>query len=236
MIDERINQLIEKTYKANMNLAKSGLVILTWGNVSSIDRELGLVAIKPSGVPYETMKKEDIVVVNLKGEKVYGTLNPSSDTPTHLALYRAFKEIGGICHTHSINAVSFAQAGVPLTCYGTTHADTFYGNVPVTRDLKEEEIKNHYEENTAKVILEAFEGINPLAIPGVLVKSHGPFTWGETPQKAVDNSLILETDAKMAILSKQINPSITKIDQTLLDKHYLRKHGKNAYYGQKKGR
>lgn len=232
--DPTIAELKKRVYEANLELVKYGLVVLTWGNVSAIDRAKGLVVIKPSGVDYKTMKAEDMVVVDLDGNVVEGNLRPSSDTPTHLALYKAFKDVGGICHTHSVNAVAFAQAGKPLQAYGTTHADTFYGDVPLTRSLTKDEIEKDYELNTGKVIIEAFKGIDPLSIPAVLVKNHGPFTWGTSPEKAVENALILETDAEMAIKTEKLNPNAKRVDQYLLDKHYLRKHGKNAYYGQKK--
>lgn len=227
-----LDDLKKRVYQANMDLVRHGLVILTWGNVSAIDREKGLVVIKPSGVDYQKMKWEDMVVVDLNGKVVEGTMNPSSDTPTHLALYKAFPTLGGICHTHSINAVAFAQAGRSITAYGTTHADAFYGDVPLTRSLTKAEIEKDYELNTGKVIVEAFKGIDPLSIPAVLVKNHGPFTWGATPEKAVENAMILEADAQMALKTEVINPSVKRVDQNLLDKHYNRKHGKNAYYGQ----
>jgi L-ribulose-5-phosphate 4-epimerase len=232
--DSGLADLKKRVFEANLKLVEYGLVVLTWGNVSAIDREKGLVVIKPSGVPYDRMKAEDMVVCDLDGHVKEGQLNPSSDTPTHLALYKAFPTIGGIVHTHSVNAVAFAQAGIPLTAYGTTHADTFYGDVPLTRSLKKAEIAEDYELNTGKVIIEAFKGLDPLSIPAVLVRNHGPFTWGTSPEKAVENALILETDAEMALKSRMLNPSLKRVDQNLLDKHYLRKHGKDAYYGQKK--
>jgi L-ribulose-5-phosphate 4-epimerase len=230
--DSSLDDLKRRVCQANLDLVRNGLVILTWGNVSAIDRKKGLVVIKPSGVDYQKMRWQDMVVVDLDGTVIEGTLNPSSDTPTHLALYKAFPTLGGICHTHSFNAVAFAQAGRPITAYGTTHADAFYGDVPVTRSLSKAEIEQDYELNTGKVIIETFQGKDPLAIPAVLVKNHGPFTWGTSPEKAVENAQILEADAKMAIATEILNPSVKRVDQNLLDKHYHRKHGKNAYYGQ----
>ncbi|MBE6834706.1 MAG: L-ribulose-5-phosphate 4-epimerase [Ruminococcaceae bacterium] len=227
-----LNELKERVYKQNLELVKQNLVVLTWGNVSAIDRESGLVVIKPSGVDYSTMKAEDMVVVDLDGNKVEGRLNPSSDTPTHLELYKAFPEIGGVVHTHSFYATSFAQAGKDITAYGTTHADCFYGDVPCARALTKEEIENEYEKNTGKVIIETFDKLDYKAVPAVLIKNHGPFTWGKTPEKAVENAVTLEAVAKMAINTRLINPSVERVDQYLLDKHYFRKHGKNAYYGQ----
>ena len=229
-----LKELKERVYKQNLLLAKSGLVTLTWGNVSAIDREKGLMAIKPSGVPYETMKPEDIVVIDLMTKKtVGGKLRPSSDTPTHIYLYEKFPEIGGIVHTHSTYATAWAQAGVDIPAYGTTHADSFYGAIPCARALTKEEVETEYELNTGKVIVERFEGLDYRAIPAVLVKNHGPFVWGSTAEKAVENAVALEEVAKMAHLTKQIQGNAQEVDQYLLDKHYFRKHGKNAYYGQK---
>lgn len=228
-----LEELKKRVYEENLRLKSSGLVILTWGNVSGIDREKGLVVIKPSGVPYSSMRESDMVVVNMDGKIVEGDLKPSSDLATHLELYKAFPKIGGVVHTHSTYAVAFAQAGRPLPPYGTTHADTFYGEVPCTRSLTKEEINKAYELNTGKVIVETFKGKDYEAIPSVLVRNHGPFSWGASPEKAVENALILEEVCKMALLSEAINPEIERVDQYLLDKHYLRKHGKNAYYGQK---
>ena len=228
-----LEELKKRVYEENLRLKSSGLVILTWGNVSGIDREKGLVVIKPSGVPYSSMRESDMVVVNMDGKIVEGDLKPSSDLATHLELYKAFPKIGGVVHTHSTYAVAFAQAGRPLPAYGTTHADTFYGEVPCTRSLTKEEINKAYELNTGKVIVETFKGKDYEAIPSVLVRNHGPFSWGASPEKAVENALILEEVCKMALLSEAINPEIERVDQYLLDKHYLRKHGKNAYYGQK---
>ncbi len=227
-----LEELKERVFKCNLDLVKHGLVVLTWGNVSGIDREKGLVVIKPSGVSYETMKASDMVVVDLNGNVVEGTLKPSSDTPTHLELYKAFADIGGVVHTHSINATSYAQSGKDIVSYGTTHADCFYGDVPCARALSKEEIESEYEKNTGKVIIETFKGKDPNAIPAVLVKNHGPFAWGKTPEKAVEAAVTLEAVAEMAIKTKIINPTANRVDEYLLDKHYMRKHGKGAYYGQ----
>jgi L-ribulose-5-phosphate 4-epimerase len=228
-----LEKLKEKVFQANMDLVKHGLVIFTWGNVSAIDRSSGLVVIKPSGVPYETMKASDMVVVDLNGRIVEGTLRPSSDTPTHLVLYRNFKEIGGVVHTHSTYATAMAQAGVDIPNVGTTHADYFHEAIPCTPDMTEEEIKGEYEKETGNVIVRRFEGINPNHTPGVLVKNHGPFSWGKDAADAVHNAVVLEQVAKMFILAKVANPEMT-MNPWLIEKHYLRKHGPNAYYGQKK--
>lgn len=234
-----LEELKEKVFQANLQLVKYGLVVLTWGNVSAIDKETNLVVIKPSGVPYDTMKASDMVVMDLQGNKVEGELNPSSDTPTHLELYRKFKDIGGIVHTHSSWACSWAQAGCDIPAYGTTHADFANGDIPCARGLTEEEVNGEYELNTGKVIVEEFEnrGIMPEECPAVLIHRHGPFTWGKDPFKAVENALILEEVAKMAVRTQSIaqydKGSDIGIEQYLLDKHYQRKHGKNAYYGQK---
>ncbi len=228
-----LEELKKRVYEQNLRLKESGLVILTWGNVSGIDREKGLVVIKPSGVSYSSMKESDMVVTDLEGNVVEGDLRPSSDLATHLELYRCFPKIGGVVHTHSTHAVAFAQAGRDLPPYGTTHADTFYGEVPVSRSLSKEEIEEAYELNTGKVIVETFKGKDYEAVPGVLVRNHGPFTWGNGPEKAVENAIVLEEVCKMALLSESLNPDIKRVDQYLLDKHYFRKHGKNAYYGQK---
>lgn len=227
-----LSGLKEKVFKANLDLVKHGLVIFTWGNVSSIDREKGLVVIKPSGISYETMKASDMVVVDLEGNQVEGTLKPSSDTPTHLVLYRAFPAIGGIVHTHSSWATAWAQAGRAIPALGTTHADYFYGDIPCTRKLTEEEVKRAYEAETGKVIVETFQQLDPLALPGVVVCNHGPFAWGKSAHEAVHNAKVLEEVARMAYHTLQLNPE-AQFDRFLLDKHYLRKHGKNAYYGQK---
>ncbi len=217
--------------QANLDLVKHGLVIFTWGNVSGIDREQGLVAIKPSGVSYDDMKPEDMVVLDLDGKIVEGKLKPSSDTPTHLELYRNFPNISGIVHTHSEWATSWAQSGRSVPAFGTTHADYFYGEVPCTRELTEDEVEMAYELSTGKVIVEAFAGLDPDAVPSVLVKGHGPFSWGLSPDNAVHNAVVLEYVCKMAFRN-MILGNDEPIRQYLLDKHYLRKHGKDASYGQ----
>ena len=229
-----LEELKQRVFEQNIRLVKSGLVVLTWGNVSGINREKGLVCIKPSGVSYETMTADDMVIIDMDGNVVEGKYRPSSDTPTHLYLYKVFTEIGGIVHTHSTNAVAWAQAGQNITAYGTTHADAFFGDVPCARALTKDEIEEAYEHNTGVVIEEAFRGKDYNAIPAVLVKNHGPFTWGKTPEKAVETAITLEEVAKMAIATKQVQNNTERVDQYLLDKHYNRKHGKNAYYGQKK--
>lgn len=231
-----LEELKQQVYEANMRLPKLELVTFTWGNVSGIDREQGLFVIKPSGVEYEKLSPADMVVVDLDGQVVEGDLNPSSDTMTHAVLYKAFPNIGGIVHAHSSWAVSFAQAGVDLEAMGTTHADTFYGDVPVTDALTKEEIESAYEENTGKVIVRTFaeRGIDPDAVPAVLVKQHGPFTWGPTAAKAVETAKILEVVAEMNYHALQLTRADIRVPQYLLDKHYYRKHGANAYYGQKK--
>jgi L-ribulose-5-phosphate 4-epimerase len=230
-MEQRIKQLKERVCNANLTLKKSNLITLTWGNVSAKDEESGLIIIKPSGVSYDTMKPEDMVVVDLDGNTVEGTYRPSSDLPTHLYLYKQFPSLGGIVHTHSTFATAFAQSGREIVAYGTTHADAFYGSIPCTRDLTEAEISEAYEWNTGKVIAEAVRDF--IAVPGIIVKNHGVFTWGETAEKAVENAITLEEVAKMAFLTEQLNSDTQRIDQHLLDKHYLRKHGKNAYYGQR---
>lgn len=217
---------------ANLQLPKSGLVTFTWGNVSGIDRETGLVVIKPSGVAYEGMTADDMVVVDLNGNVVEGHYKPSSDTPTHLALYRAFPDVGGIVHTHSRWATSFAQAGMGIPAYGTTHGDYFYGEIPCTRKMTEAEIAGQYELETGNVIIETLDGVDPLTIPAALVHSHGPFVWGSSPDEAVHNAVVLEELAFMAFHTTALNLAAEPMQQELLDKHYLRKHGKNAYYGQ----
>lgn len=227
-----LEKLKEQVLQANLDLPRYGLVTFTWGNVSGIDREKGLVVIKPSGVSYEKMKVDDLVVVDLDGNKVEGKLKPSSDTPTHLVFYKHFKEIGGVVHTHSPWATSFAQAGKGIPAFGTTHADYFFGQIPCTRKMTPEEISRNYEEETGKVVVEAFAKINPMEIPAVLVNMHGPFTWGKDPMDAVHNSVILEEVAKIAFHTMQLTPGIGPMDQNLLNKHFLRKHGANAYYGQ----
>ena len=232
----KLEKLIEDVLKANLELPKHQLVTFTWGNVSGIDRESGLVAIKPSGVPYEEMDEQCIVVLDLDGNVKQGDYKPSSDTATHLALYRRYKDIGGVVHTHSRWATTWAQACMDIPALGTTHADYFYGNIPCTRQMSGEEIKSDYELNTGKVIIETFEGrgIEPAAMPGVLVASHGPFTWGKDANEAVHNAVVLEECAMMALNARLLNPQLGRMNQALLDKHYLRKHGKNAYYGQGK--
>ena len=222
-----LEALKKEVWEANEALPKLGLVTFTWGNVSGIDREQGLFVIKPSGVPYEQLQPEDMVVVDLSGRVVEGRLNPSSDTLTHAVLYRSFPHIGGIVHAHSPWAVSFAQAGVPVEAMGTTHADTFYGDVPVTDALTKEEIEGAYEENTGKVIVRRFTelGLDADAVPGVLVRQHGPFTWGKSPMKAVENAKILEVVAEMNYHTLQLTRADTRVPQFLLDKHYYRKHG-----------
>ncbi|WJS82719.1 L-ribulose-5-phosphate 4-epimerase [Tetragenococcus halophilus] len=230
-----LEKLKEDVYQANMQLPALDLVTFTWGNVSGIDREKGLFVIKPSGVTYNELKAEDMVVVNLEGEVVEGDLKPSSDTPTHTVLYNEIPEIGGIVHTHSPWAVSFAQAQMKVPALGTTHADTFYGDVPVTDPLTKEEIEERYEENTGKVISRTFkqDKIDPQAVPAVLVSQHGPFTWGKTAEEAVHNAKVLEVCAEMAYHTLMLTHNDRHVSQYLLDKHYYRKHGKNAYYGQK---
>ena len=228
-----LEKLKEEVLRANLDLVRHGLVIMTWGNVSGIDRESGLMVIKPSGVSYDRMTAADMVVTDLDGNVMEGTLNPSTDAPTHRALYRAFPGAGGIVHTHSTWATAWAQACRPVPCLGTTHADHFYGAVPVTRKLTEKETADDYEYNTGLIIAEALKGSDPMSMPAVLVASHGPFTWGATPADAVHNAVVLEEVARMAAISATLaDPK--EIDRHLLDRHYLRKHGKNAYYGQKK--
>jgi L-ribulose-5-phosphate 4-epimerase len=230
-----LEELKEKVCAANKKLPEHHLVTFTWGNVSAIDRETGLVVIKPSGVEYDDMKAEHMVVVDLEGKIVEGSLNPSSDTATHLVLYRSFTGIGGIVHTHSSYATIFAQANMDIPAQGTTHADYFYGDIPCTRKMTDAEINGAYEHETGKVILETFEkrGISFTQIPAVVVASHGPFAWGKDPFEAVHNAVVQEEVAKMALCVLLLNSNADKIQQTLLDKHYLRKHGANAYYGQK---
>jgi len=218
---------------ANRELQKQKLVIYSWGNVSGIDRRAGIVAIKPSGIPYEELVPGKIVLLDLDGNVIEGGLRPSSDTPTHLELYRNFDSVGAICHSHCPNATMWAQACKEIPCFGTTHADYFYGPIPVTEEMDEEEIKNDYELNTGRVIARRFLGINPMQIPAVLVANHGPFTWGKTPADSVEAMVILEQIAAMALGTITVNPNQNQISQPLLDKHYLRKHGKDAYYGQR---
>lgn len=229
-----LEELKQKVYEANMDLPKYGLVTFTWGNVSAIDRESGLFVIKPSGVEYDKLTPEDMVVMDLEGNKVEGRYNPSSDTATHLELYKAFPEIGGVVHTHSSYATSWAQAGRSIPCYGTTHADYIYGEVPCVRCLTKEEIEAGYEANTGRLIVEEFirRCKEPMAVPAVLCKNHGPFTWGKDAKDAVHNAVVLEEVAKMAYRAEVINPRVDPAPQELQDKHYYRKHGANAYYGQ----
>ena len=229
-----LEELKQEVYEANMMLPKLGIVTFTWGNVSGLDRDKGLFVIKPSGVEYEKLRPEDMVVVDLDGNVVEGTMNPSSDTQTHRVLYREFSGINAIVHTHSSWAVSFAQAGVEIEAMGTTHADNFYGTIPVTDALTQAEIERAYEENTGQVIVRTFRsrGIDPAAVPAVLVKQHGPFTWGATTKKAVENAKVLDLVAEMNYRTMTLQRGNTRVPQYLLDKHYLRKHGANAYYGQ----
>jgi L-ribulose-5-phosphate 4-epimerase len=229
-----LTELKEYVYKANLELAKSGLVILTFGNVSGIDRRRGIVAIKPSGVPYESLKADDIVLVDLEGHVVEGWLKPSSDTPTHVEIYKAFPNVGGVAHVHSEYATMFAQARREIPCFGTTHADQFHGPVPLTRLLVEAEVATDYERTTGQVIAERFSGLDPMAFPAVLVAGHGPFAWGKTPAEAVETARILEQVAKMAYGSLVLDPRLAPLDAHILEKHFLRKHGPDAYYGQKK--
>lgn len=229
-----LEELKKKVYEANMLLPKYGLITFTWGNVSGIDREKGLVVIKPSGVEYDVMTADDMVVVDLAtGERVEGKLNPSSDTPTHLVLYRSFPNIGGVVHTHSRWATVYSQSGKGIPALGTTHADYFYGEIPCTRKMTPEEIAGAYEHETGNVIVETFNGKPADDIPAVLVHSHGPFTWGTDPHNAVHNAVVLEELAFMAWHNQMMDPAIPPMQQELMDKHYLRKHGANAYYGQK---
>ncbi len=231
-----LEALKEAVLQANLELPKKNLVTYTWGNVSGIDREKGLIVIKPSGVSYEKMKASDMVVLDLQGNKVEGDMRPSSDTPTHIALYNQYPDLGGVVHTHSRWATVWAQAGMSIPPLGTTHADYFYGAIPCTRRLTQEEIEGEYELNTGKVIIETFTnlGINPVHVPGVVCYSHGPFSWGKDPDEAVHNAVVMEEVAMMALNTKLLNPSIGDVDSYLLDKHFLRKHGANAYYGQGK--
>lgn len=227
-----LENLKKEVLEANLLLPKYSLVTFTWGNVSAVDRESGLVVIKPSGVPYETLKVEDLVVVSLEGKIVEGNKRPSSDTPTHLELYRRFKDIKAVVHTHSRWATSFAQAGMGIKAMGTTHADYFYGDILCTRALRKDEIESDYELNTGKVIVETYEGIDPLSRPGVLVKNHGPFSWGNSAYDAVHNAVVMEEVAFMDWHAMVLNPKAEEVPFYLLDKHYFRKHGANAYYGQ----
>lgn len=231
-----LEDLKKQVYEANMELPRRGLVTYTWGNVSGIDRERGLMVIKPSGVEYDELRPEDLVVLDLEGNRMEGELNPSSDTKTHLELYRAFPQLGGIVHTHSAHAVAWAQAGEDIPCFGTTHADYFYGPIPCARALTPREVEEDYEGNTGRVIVETFRerGLNPVYVPAVVCRSHGPFTWGKDAAQAVYHAVVLEEVAKMALFTRQVNPAAAPAPQHVLDKHFLRKHGPNAYYGQGK--
>lgn len=228
-----LENLKEEVLEANLDLVRHGLVIFTWGNVSAIDRASGRIVIKPSGVEYEALKAEDMVVVDLDGNVVEGSLRPSSDTPTHLALYRAFEGIGGVVHTHSTYATAWAQAGRDIPNIGTTHADYFHDAIPCTAEMSRAEVEGNYEKETGRVIVRCFKEIDPVHTPGVLVRNHGPFAWGRDAADAVHNAVVLEQVAKMAYLSYQINPALT-MNPLLVEKHFNRKHGPNAYYGQKK--
>lgn len=228
-----MQKLKQQVFEANMDLPRHGLVTFTWGNVSAIDRARGLVVIKPSGVAYETMSVEDMVVVDMDGKVVEGRYRPSSDTATHLALYLRYPSLGGIVHTHSTHATAWAQAGLPIPALGTTHADYFYGDIPCTRGLSAEEVAEAYELNTGKVIVETLGDVEPLHTPGVGVYQHGPFAWGRDAADAVHNAVVMEEVARMAWIARGINPQLKPIDGWLMDKHFMRKHGPNAYYGQK---
>ncbi|MFK0569742.1 L-ribulose-5-phosphate 4-epimerase [Endozoicomonas sp.] len=225
-------QLKEDVYKANMALQQHNLVTFTWGNVSGINRETGLVVIKPSGVAYEELSPDLMVVVDLAGDIIAGSMSPSSDTATHLALYKTYPDIAGVVHTHSSYATSWAQAGMAIPALGTTHADYFYGEIPCTRPLSPAELASDYELNTGKVIIETIGDTDPMAVPGIIISEHGPFSWGSSPKKAVHNAVVMEEVAKMAFRTVQLNPNVNGIPKTLLDKHYFRKHGPDAYYGQ----
>lgn len=229
-----LEELRRQVYEANMMLQKYGLIKFTWGNVSGIDREQGLVVIKPSGVPYEELSPENMVIVDMEGNVVEGDLNPSTDTPTHIALYQSFPKIGGVTHTHSLYATIWAQAGLDIVAYGTTHADYFYGDIPCTVPMKKEQIETDYEKQTGYHIVDTINArrVDPMDMPACLVASHGPFTWGETPKKSVEASVVLEEVAHMAVYNVNFQFGLTRIQDDLLDKHYLRKHGDDAYYGQ----
>jgi L-ribulose-5-phosphate 4-epimerase len=225
-------KLREAVLEANLQLVRRGLVLSTFGNASGVARDEGLIVIKPSGVPYDEMKPEHLVVTDLQGKIVEGTLRPSSDLPTHAVLYRAFPSIGGVAHTHSEYATAWAQARKPIPCYGTTHADYFHGPIPLTDAMSDDEINGEYEVNTGAAIIRAFDKIDPMAVPAVLVANHGPFAWGSDPRKASENAWMLEAAARIAFFTACINPTVSSIDKTLLDRHFLRKHGQKAYYGQ----
>ncbi|WP_313575542.1 L-ribulose-5-phosphate 4-epimerase [Pseudescherichia sp.] len=228
-----MQQLKQQVLDANLDLPRYGLVTFTWGNVSAIDRARGLVAIKPSGVSYDALKVDDIVIVDLQGDVVEGTLRPSSDTATHLALYRRYPSLGGVVHTHSTHATAWAQAGLAIPALGTTHADYFLGDIPCTRALTEQEVQGEYELNTGRVIIETLKEGEPLHTPGVVVYQHGPFAWGKDAHDAVHNAVVMEEVARMAWIARGINPGLKPIDGYLMDKHFMRKHGSHAYYGQK---
>lgn len=228
-----LDRLRDEVLEANLEVVRRGLVLYTWGNASGIDRASGLVVIKPSGVPYADLKAEHLVIVDLDGKPVEGTLKPSSDLPTHLVLYRAFKDIGGVVHTHSRAATAWAQAGREIPCFGTTHADYFYGSVPVTEPLTEDEVRSKYEENTGHAIVRRFKNLDPIDMPGVLVAGHAPFTWGKTPTAAAHNAVVLEEVAELSWRTLALHPECGGIHQCVLDKHFKRKHGPGAYYGQK---
>jgi L-ribulose-5-phosphate 4-epimerase len=228
-----LEELKEEALQANLTLKREGLISLTFGNASALDRARGIFAIKPSGVPYDSMRADQMVLIDLEGKRVEGTLKPSSDTPTHRRLYIDFPEIGGVAHTHSLHATAFAQAGRPIPALGTTHADTFFGEIPVTRKLTAEEIATDYEWNTAAIIVERFEGLDPLERPGVLVNRHGPFTWGPTAALAAEAAFVVELCARMALISLSIHPNLGEIEAELRNKHFRRKHGPGATYGQK---
>ncbi|RJK62156.1 L-ribulose-5-phosphate 4-epimerase [Klebsiella pneumoniae] len=228
-----MQQLKQQVFEANMDLPRYGLVTFTWGNVSAIDRQRGLVVIKPSGIAYESMTVDDMSVVDLQGHVVEGRWRPSSDTATHLALYRRYPDLGGVVHTHSTHATAWAQAGLAIPALGTTHADYFFGDIPCTRALSAQEVDEAYELNTGQVIIETLGGANPLHTPGIVVYQHGPFAWGKDAHEAVHNAVVMEEMARMAWIARGINPQLQPIDSWLMNKHFQRKHGPNAYYGQK---
>ncbi|WP_275886883.1 L-ribulose-5-phosphate 4-epimerase [Teredinibacter turnerae] len=228
----KYTELKREAWEANMELPKHNLVVYTWGNVSQIDRSAGVVAIKPSGVPYESLTVDDMVVVDLENNVIEGKLRPSSDTKTHTHLYRHFESIGGVTHTHSTYATAWAQAQLPIPCLGTTHADFAYGDIPCTKVMSDEQITRDYEEETGVQITEAFASRNPIEVPMVIIAGHAPFTWGKSAAQSVYHAVVLEEMAKMAYLTKTLNPNVAALKQSIIDKHYLRKHGKNAYYGQ----